>query len=137
MPAIQRGHARRLPSGKWQLRYRDNNGVYQAAGVFASKSAALNHYRDVIAPSLTGDPVAPPDLTLAGSVEVFLTPARRNRCPLAHDRHASAAARLRHRRLRRRAALAAGAHEPTSSQDGAPRSRSGRATGSCRRSGRR
>jgi integrase len=47
MPATQRGHARRLPSGKWQLRYYDADGKRRSGGVFPTKSAALDHYRDL------------------------------------------------------------------------------------------
>ena len=42
MPATQRGHARKLPSGKWQLRYRDTSGAYKTGGVFRSKTGALD-----------------------------------------------------------------------------------------------
>src|SRR5215211_6672856 len=54
MPATQRGHARKLPSGKWQLRYRDNDGAYHAGGVHKSKTAALDHYGDVTLHELEG-----------------------------------------------------------------------------------
>lgn len=72
MPATQRGHARRLPSGRWQLRYRDRHGAYHSGGVFPSRTAALDHYRDTIAPRLRGEPEAKPDLTLAELAEVYL-----------------------------------------------------------------
>lgn len=72
MPAEQRGHVRKLPSGKVQLRYRDRAGVHHAAGVFASRSAALSHYRDVIEPELNGKPAARRDLTLRDLADVFL-----------------------------------------------------------------
>ena len=55
MPPVQRGHVRRLPSGKVQLRYYDEEGKHRTAGVFPSKSAAYAHYRDVIEPRLRGD----------------------------------------------------------------------------------
>ena len=32
MPTIQRGHARKLPSGKWQLRYYDADGARHTGG---------------------------------------------------------------------------------------------------------
>jgi hypothetical protein len=54
MPATQRGHVRRLPSGRWQLRYYDADGKRQTGGAFLSRTAALDHYRDVIAPRLNG-----------------------------------------------------------------------------------
>jgi integrase len=70
MPAIQRGHARKLPSGRWQLRYYAD-GERQTGGTFPSKSAAMTHYRDVIEPRLNGaEPV--PELTLAELVDLYL-----------------------------------------------------------------
>jgi integrase len=72
MPAEQRGHVRKLPSGRWQLRYRDRAGVYHSGGAFASRTEALNHYRDEVAPRLTGRPTPRRDLTFSGLVEVFL-----------------------------------------------------------------
>jgi integrase len=72
MPAKQRGHARRLPSGKWQLRYYDNDGKRRTGGSFKSKTDALDHYRDEIEPQLDGRPAPPPELTLAGLVDVYL-----------------------------------------------------------------
>jgi integrase len=55
-----------------QLRYRDNQGEHRSAGVFPSKTAALDHYRDVIEPKLTGTPAPKPDMTLAEIVDVYL-----------------------------------------------------------------
>src|SRR5262245_29876215 len=72
MPATQRGHARRLPSGRWQLRYRDEHGGYHSGGVFTSRTQALDHYRDTIEPRLRGEPEAKPDLTLSELAEVYL-----------------------------------------------------------------
>ena len=72
MPATQRGHVRRLPSGKVQLRYYDADSTRHTGGTFPSKSAALTHYRDVIEPRLRGEPEAPPELTLAELVDVYL-----------------------------------------------------------------
>ena len=72
MPAEQRGDARRLPSGKWQLRYRDATGRYGSGGVFGSKTEALNHYRDVVEPGLRGRPVARRDITVQELADVFL-----------------------------------------------------------------
>jgi hypothetical protein len=71
MPPLQRGHVRKLPSGKVQLRYYDGDGNRQTGGVFKSKSAALKHYRDVIEPQLDGNPEAPPK-TFTELVDVFL-----------------------------------------------------------------
>lgn len=70
MPALQRGSARRLPSGKWQLRYYDHSGNRQTGGVFGSKTAALAHYREVIEPELNGEPE--PELTLRGLFDLYL-----------------------------------------------------------------
>jgi integrase len=74
MPATQRGHARRLPSGKWQLRYYDAEGERKTGGVFPSKSAALDHYRDLIEPRLNGEPESEQEreLTLAEFVDLYL-----------------------------------------------------------------
>lgn len=72
MPADARGHARKLPSGKWQLRWYDRDGRRRSGGAFPSKSAALNHYRDVIEPGLNGRAVARRDLTYSELVQVFL-----------------------------------------------------------------
>jgi hypothetical protein len=71
MPARQRGHVRRLPSGKVQLRYYDNEGERQTGGVFDTKTAALDYFRNEIEPRLNG--TAPKrDLTLAELVELYL-----------------------------------------------------------------
>jgi len=72
MPAEQRGHARKLPSGKWQLRYRDRAGAYHSGGAFGSKTEALNHYRDAVEPELNGRPAARRDLTLQELADTFL-----------------------------------------------------------------
>jgi hypothetical protein len=70
MPAIRRGHARRLPSGKWQLRYYDADGERKTGGVFPSKSAALDHYQDVIEPRLRG---GTPPQTFRQLVDIYMT----------------------------------------------------------------
>jgi integrase len=71
MPAIQRGHARKRQSGKWQLRYYDADGTRKTGGTFPSKSAAMQHYRDAIEPRLNGtEPV--PEFTLSELVELYL-----------------------------------------------------------------
>jgi integrase len=68
---MQRGSVRSLPSGKVQLRYYDNEGERQSGGVFANRSAAFKHFRDVIEPKLDG--VEPkPALTLAEFAELYL-----------------------------------------------------------------
>jgi hypothetical protein len=72
MPAEARGHARKLPSGKWQLRWYDRHGRRRSGGAFPSKSAAFAHYREVIEPELHGRPAARRDLTLVELAEVFL-----------------------------------------------------------------
>jgi integrase len=71
MPAIQRGHARKLPSGKWQLRYYDADGTRKTGGTFPSKSAAMQHYREAIEPRLNGTQSVQ-ELTLAELVDVYL-----------------------------------------------------------------
>jgi integrase len=70
MPATQRGQARRLPSGKWQLRYYDAEGNRKTGGAFPSKTAALDHYRDVIEPQLRGEA---PELTLRQLTDLYLS----------------------------------------------------------------
>lgn len=73
MPATQRGHARRLPSGKWQLRYYDAEGNRKTGGSFKTKTEALDHYRNVVAPRLNG--TAPTrDATLREFVEDIYVP---------------------------------------------------------------
>jgi integrase len=72
MPAEARGHVRKLPSGKWQLRYYDRDAHHRSGGVFSSRTEALNHYRDVVEPELTGRPTARRDLMLSEFVDVFL-----------------------------------------------------------------
>ena len=110
MPRVQRASVRRLPSGRWQLRYYDNDGVRRSGGVFRTKSAAYKHFRDVIEPRLLGEPERPAELTLAEFADLYL------------ERHAAIvrsrtirdlrrAARLRDPPLRRRAAARVRAHE--------------------------
>ena len=72
MPAEARGHVRKLPSGKWQLRYYDAKGGHRSGGAFSTKSEAWAHHRDVVEPELHGRPVARRDLTFSELVEVFL-----------------------------------------------------------------
>ena len=72
MPAQARPRARRLPSGKWQLRY-TVDGEVRSGGAFASKTDAFNYYRDVIEPDhLRGVPTPRGDLTLNGLVDTYL-----------------------------------------------------------------
>jgi integrase len=92
MPPVQRGHARRLPSGRWQLRYYQD-GARRTGGAFPTKSAALTHYRQVVEPRLNGEPEPEPELTLSELVDVYL---ERH----AQIRSASTIRTLRHR-LRR------------------------------------
>jgi integrase len=98
MPATQRGHARRLPSGKWQLRYYDIDGNRQTGGAFPSKTAALDHYRDTIEPRLNG-PEPTRDLTLRQFVDEVYVP-----------RHAKIRQRDTIRALRERLARPLDAH---------------------------
>ena len=75
MPADQRGSARKLPSGLWQLRYFVGEGKERkrlSGGVFKTETAAHRHFRDVIEPELNGRPVARRDLTLSELVDLFL-----------------------------------------------------------------
>ena len=72
MPAEARGHVRKLPSGKWQLRYYDSKGGRRSGGAFSTKSEAWAHYRDVVEPELQGRLTARRDLTLSELVETFL-----------------------------------------------------------------
>ena len=78
MPAEQRGEAIRLRSGWWVLRYRDAGGRRQRVRTpegriarFKTKTAALNQYRDVIAPQLRGERPATA-YALAEFVQIFL-----------------------------------------------------------------
>jgi integrase len=95
MPAIQRGHVRKLPSGKVQLRYYDEDGIRHTAGVFATRSAAFTHYREVVEPQLLG---VLPELTLTRFAEMYL------------DRHAVSARDRTIRTLRERLAYATRAY---------------------------
>lgn len=78
MPAEPRGWTERLKSGEIVLRYYDLDGAKQRARSstgavirFKSKTAARNHFRDVIAPQLRGD--APKrELALREFVPIFL-----------------------------------------------------------------
>lgn len=72
MPPTQRGQAYKLAPGKWGLRYYDETGARRRKSPFPSKSAALNHYRDVIEPQLRGEAVPPSELTLAEFVPLYL-----------------------------------------------------------------
>jgi hypothetical protein len=72
MPAEARGHVRKLPSGKWQLRYYDSKGLRHSGGAFPTKSEAWNHYRDDVQPELNGRLAARRDLTLSELVDTFL-----------------------------------------------------------------
>jgi|RhiMethySRZTD1v2_1073278.scaffolds.fasta_scaffold10354_17 hypothetical protein len=72
MPAERKEQIRKLPSGRWRLRYYDREGVRHSGGAFPSKSAARAHYRDVIEPELSGRLVARRDLTFDQLVETFL-----------------------------------------------------------------
>jgi integrase len=71
MPAEARGHVRKLPSGKWQLRYYDSKGAHRSGGAFSTKSEAWAHYRDVVEPELHGR-VVRRDVTLSKLVDTFL-----------------------------------------------------------------
>jgi integrase len=72
VPAEARGHVRKLPSGKWQLRYYDREGGHRSGGAFPTKTEAWNHYRDVIEPTLNGSTAIRRDLTLQELTDLFL-----------------------------------------------------------------
>lgn len=72
MPAEARGHVRKLPSGRWQLRWYNRDGRRRSGGAFPTKSEAWAHYRDVVEPELNGRPVARRDVTLSELVDTFL-----------------------------------------------------------------
>ncbi|HEY8764125.1 MAG TPA: tyrosine-type recombinase/integrase, partial [Solirubrobacteraceae bacterium] len=54
------------------LRYYDQSGKRQRKSPFASKSAALAHYRDIIEPQLRGERASMPELTLGEFVPLYL-----------------------------------------------------------------
>ena len=73
MPPVQQGQPYRLAKGRWGLRYYDRDGVRRRTREkFPSKSAAREHYRNVIEPQLRGEHVRVPELTLTELVPVFL-----------------------------------------------------------------
>lgn len=72
MPAEARPRVRKLPSGKWQLRYKDAAGHYASGGAHDSKTAAFKHYDENIRPELDGRPQPRRDLTLQDLADVFL-----------------------------------------------------------------
>ncbi|MDR5728412.1 MAG: tyrosine-type recombinase/integrase [Terriglobia bacterium] len=72
MPAIQCGQAYRLGPNRWGLRYYDATGNRRRKSPFASKSAALAHYREIIEPQLRGEPAAKLDLTFSQFVRLYL-----------------------------------------------------------------
>lgn len=79
MPAEPRGYVRSLKTGEKVLCYRDLQGREQRARSstnkvlkFKSKTAALNHFRDVIAPQLRGDEPDKRQTTLRDFGEIFL-----------------------------------------------------------------
>jgi integrase len=71
MPPTQRGQYDKLPSGRWRLRWYDEERVRQSE-TFPSKSAAARYYRDVIEPQLRGEPVPMRELTLSEFVPLYL-----------------------------------------------------------------
>lgn len=72
MPAIQRGQPYKIGPGRWGLRYYDASGARRRKSPFASKNAALEHFRDVIKPLLRGEPAPLPDLTLSAFIPLYL-----------------------------------------------------------------
>jgi hypothetical protein len=71
MPPTQRGQAYRLAWHRWGPAIHDADGVRQHQGPFATKSAALWSYHDVIERQLRGEALVAPGLTL-GLVELYL-----------------------------------------------------------------
>lgn len=71
MPADAREQVRKLPSGKWQLRYYDKDGNRHSGGSHPTQSAARRHYREVVAPKLAGTVSIEP-ITLSELVDEFL-----------------------------------------------------------------
>jgi integrase len=72
MPPTQRGQAYRLGPNRWGLRFYDEHGERRRQSPFPSKSAALQHYREVIEPQLRGEPAQRPDITLSELVPLYL-----------------------------------------------------------------
>lgn len=79
MPAEPRGWTEKLKSGERILRYRDLDGNLQRAKSstgatlrFKSKTLALNHFRDAIAPHLRGDTPDKGAVTLREFAPIFL-----------------------------------------------------------------
>ncbi len=137
MPATQRGQAYRLgpePMGPALLRRRRQPPAQEPVPEQVaprSPTTATSSSR-----MLRGEPAALPELTLAELVDALPRAPRRRRPP-PHDRHPPRTARLRHPRLRRRAAARPRADERRTRRRGSRRCRRGRATASCRHSGRR
>ncbi len=77
------------------LRYYDAAGNRQRKSPFATKSAALAHYRDVIEPHLRGEPAPLPELTFAGLVDLYL---ERHSATVRARTIATLRERLRHKR---------------------------------------
>jgi hypothetical protein len=65
--AEARGHVRKLPSGKWQLRHYDREGRRRSGGASPTKSEAWAYYRDIVERELHGKPVARRDFDLLGT----------------------------------------------------------------------
>jgi hypothetical protein len=71
MPARQRGSTYRLADGRWGYRYYEN-GRQRRVSPFPTRTAALDHFRDVVEPRLRGETTSLPDLTFAELAERFL-----------------------------------------------------------------
>lgn len=92
MPALQRGSAYRLSDGRWGLRFYDQQGKRRRVSPFPTRSAALAHFDNVIAPRLRGERAAPQaeSMTFRELVAVYL------------DRHANVRSDATIRTLRHR-----------------------------------
>ena len=72
MPARQRGSTYRLADGRWGLRYYEHGRKKRRISGFPTRTAALDHFRDVIEPRLRGEKTSLPDLTFAELADRFL-----------------------------------------------------------------
>ena len=71
MPAEQRGSAYRTSSG-WGVRWWEHDGKRGHRSGFASKSAALAHFRDVVRPRLASASSVDPSTTLTAFIDIYL-----------------------------------------------------------------
>jgi integrase len=72
MPPTQQGQVYKLGKGRYGLRWYAADGVRRRKSPFPSRSAARQHYRNVIEAQLRGEPVPAPEMTLAALVDLYL-----------------------------------------------------------------